>query len=258
MQPGGALELGTEYKLEVTAYEVSNGNVNFSSKLGTSTYDFVTPNNLAAPRASVRITKGQTNIKVSINMTDTNRIIMGDEYLVSIYNVDGVLVEEKTVEIGNSGNNTTISSDVDFTNLTPNTMYTVKINAKLDKNNDGAADGTYEDEINTSTITNAEASVVYEFTPGGNLVLTLCQCINFDNVGKVMYSIYSEDAKQYYTSGDVHIDEWTQISVSGSEAYMYEITNWAPLSSVTYSYIIQYYSETGELLGTTTGFFKRS
>lgn len=258
MQPGGALELGTEYKLEVTAYEVSNGNVNFSSKLGTSTYDFVTPNNLAAPRASVRITKGQTNIKVSINMTDTNRIIMGDEYVVSIYNVDGVLVEEKTVEIGNTGDSTTISSDVNFINLTPNTMYTVKINARLDKNNDGAADGTYEDEINTSTITNAEASVVYEFTPGGNLVLTLCQCINFDNVGKVMYSIYSEDAKQYYTSGDVHIDDWTQISVSGSEAYMYEITNWAPLSSVTYSYIIQYYSETGELLGTTTGFFKRS
>ena len=244
--------------MEVSAYEAHDGNVNFSSRLGRTTYDFKTPVSLVGPKAAVRITKGQTNIRVQINMTDTNRTIMNDEYKVSVYDVNGNLVEEKSVTLNNSGNNATNVKLVDFTGLTENTVYTVKVTARTDINNDGVADGVYEDEINTSTITYAESSVVYEFTPAGNLVFTLVQCINFENVEKVMYSIYSEDGTQYYTSENVPMDTWDEISVSGSSAYKYEITNWNPLSGVTYSYVIQYYSDGGDLLGTTTGFFKRS
>lgn len=258
LKPGGVLQLNTEYVLEVNAYEAHDGNVNFSSRLGNTKYEFKTPVSLVGPKAAVRITKGQTNIKVQVNMTDTNRTIMNDEYKVSIYDVNGNLVEDRLVTLNNSGDNVTNVKLVVFTGLAENTVYTVKVTARTDIDNNGVADGTYEDEINTSTITYAESSVVYEFTPAGNLVFTLVQCINFENVGKVMYSIYSEDGTQYFTSENVPMTAWDEISVSGSSAYKYEITNWSPLSGVTYSYVIQYYSDGGDLLGTTTGFFKRS
>ena len=45
---------------------------------------------------------------------------------------------------------------------------------------DGRADAKpYIEEINTSTISQAEASVVYEFTSSGNLVFTIRNCTNF-------------------------------------------------------------------------------
>jgi hypothetical protein len=152
-----------------------------------------------------------------------------------------------------------MSATVNFEELTENTVYTLKIEAPIDANNDGIADAKpFVEEINTSTISQAEASVVYGFEASGNLVFTLHNCTNFDNVGKVMYSIYSEDAKEFYKGEEVDFDVWKAEVGANGTSYSYEVKDWKPFVGVTYSYVIQYYNENGDLLGTTSGYFKKS
>ena len=45
---------------------------------------------------------------------------------------------------------------------------------------------------------------------------------------------------------------------ANGSSYSYEVKDWKPFVGVTYSYVIQYYNENGDLLGTTSGFFKKS
>ena len=262
LTPGGVLKLGTKYQLQVTAYESYNGVVNYESKLGQKTIEFTTPQSFVKPRASVRISQGQTDLKITINMTDTDRIIMNDKYTVTLYDSKGNEVKGKktTVTLDETTINKVMSATVNFEGLTENTVYKVKIEAPIDTNNDGKADEKpYVEEINTSTVSQAEASVVYEFTQAGNLVFTLRNCTNFESVSKVMYSIYSEDATVFYTGEEVAFSVWdTNVSANGT-SYSYEVkNNWKPFVGETYSYVIQYYNGNGDLLGTTSGFFKKS
>ena len=259
LTPGGVLKLGTQYKLQVTAYESYDGVVNYASQLGQRTITFTTPASFVKPRASVRISQGQTNIKATINMTDTDRVIVNDTYTVSLYDTKGNVIQEKTVTLGSSENNKIISTTVNFEGLDENTAYVLKIEAPIDTNNDRYDDSKlYVEEINTSTVSQAEASVVYEFTSAGNLVFTLRNCTNFENVSKVMYSIYSEDAKEFYTGEEVAFNVWDAYEGVNGTSYSYAVQNWKPFASLTYSYVIQYYNENGDLLGTTSGFFKKS
>ncbi|MEE1515965.1 MAG: collagen-like protein [Lachnospiraceae bacterium] len=259
LTPGGVLKLDTKYKLQITAYESYDGVVNYASQLGQKTVEFTTPQSFVKPRASVRISQGQTSIKATINMTDVDRIIMNDTYSVSLYDSKGNLVQQKSVTLGSSATNKVMSATVNFEELTENTVYTLKIEAPIDANNDGTADTKpFVEEINTSTISQAEASVVYGFEASGNLVFTLHNCTNFDNVGKVMYSIYSEDAKEFYKGEEVDFDVWEAEVGANGTSYSYEVKDWKPFVGVTYSYVIQYYNENGDLLGTTSGYFKKS
>ena len=261
LTPGGVLELGTQYQLQITAYESYDGVVNYASQLGQKTIKFTTPQSFVKPRASVRITQGQTNIKATINMTDADRIIMNDKYTVTLYDAEGNEVQKKEVTLEKSTNNKVIATTVNFEGLTENTVFVMKIEAPVDSNNDGIADAKpFVEELNTSTISQAEASVIYEFTSGGNLVFTLLDCTNFTNVSKIMYSIYAEDAREFYTSEEVAFDVWDQNVSENGTSYSYEVNspNWKPLVGATYSYVIQYYNENGDLLGTTRGFFKKS
>ena len=258
LTPGGVLKLGTQYKLQVTAYESYDGVVNYASQLGQRTITFTTPASFVKPRASVRISQGQTNIKATINMTDTDRVIVNDTYTVSLYDSKGNLKEKKAVTHAKSDNKV-ISTTVNFEGLDENTAYVLKIEAPIDTNNDRYDDSKlYVEEINTSTVSQAEASVVYEFTSAGNLVFTLRNCTNFENVSKVMYSIYSEDAKEFYTGEEVAFNVWDAYEGVNGTSYSYAVQNWKPFASLTYSYVIQYYNENGDLLGTTSGFFKKS
>ena len=261
LTPGGVLKLGTEYQLQITAYESYDGVVNYASQLGQKTITFTTPKSFVKPRASVRISQGQTNIKATINMTDADRIIMNDEYKVALYDAEGIKVKEQTVTLEKPSTNKTLSATVNFEGLTENTVFVMKIEAAIDSNNDGVADAKpFIEELNTSTVSQAEASVVYEFTSAGNLAFTLLDCTNFTNVKKIMYSIYAEDAREFYTSEEVPLDKWEpKISENGT-SYRYEVksSEWKPLVGATYSYVIQYYNESGDLLGTTRGFFKKS
>lgn len=257
LTPGGVLKLNTKYQIQVTAYESYNGVVNYASQLGQRTLTFTTPASFVKPRASVRISQGQTDIKVTINMTDIDRVIVNDTYVVALYDTKGNKVQQKTVTLGSSENNKVISITETFDGLTENTAYVLKIEAQIDTNNDGYADeNLYVEEINTSTVSQAEAAVVYEFTQAGNLVFTLRDCTNFENVSKVMYSIYSEDATEFYIGEEVALNVWDM----ENNTYSYEVRNneWKPSVGKTYSYVIQYYSENGDLLGTTSGFFKKS
>ena len=75
-----------------------------------------------------------------------------------------------------------------------------------------------------------------------------------------MYSIYAEDAREFYTSEEVPFAQWNPTVGENGNSYSYEVNspNWKPLVGATYSYVIQYYNENGDLLGTTRGFFKKS
>ncbi len=261
LTPGGVLKLGTEYQLQITAYESYDGVVNYASQLGQKTINFTTPQSFVKPRASVRIEQGQTNIKATINMTDPDRIIIDDTYTVTLYDAEGNVVQKKEIKLGSSVINTVMATTVNFEGLTENTVFLLKIEAPIDRNNDGRPDEKpYIEELNTSTISQAEASVVYEFTSAGNLVFTLLDCTNFTNVNKIMYSIYAEDAREFYTSEEVLFAQWNPTVGENGTSYSYEVNspNWKPLVGATYSYVIQYYNENGDLLGTTRGFFKKS
>ena len=74
-----------------------------------------------------------------------------------------------------------------------------------------------------------------------------------------MYSIYSEDAIEYITSESVLLKDWAIPEGGGNgKTYSYVVDEWEPSAYRTYSYVIQYYDEYGNLLGTTNGFFKKS
>ena len=258
LTPGGVLKLNTQYQLQVTAYESYDGVVDYSSQLGQKTVIFTTPESFVKPRASVRITQGQTDLKVTINMTDTDRIIMNDTYTVTLYDSKGNEVPGKKETVVLSGTGKVISATENFEGLTENTVYIVKIEAFVDADNNGVADATYVEEINTSTVSQAEAAVVYEFTSAGNLVFTLRNGTNFENVSKVMYSIYSEDAKEFYVGEEVAFEVWDASEGVNGVSYSYAVPDWKPFVGVTYSYVIQYYNSNGDLLGTTSGYFKKS
>jgi hypothetical protein len=270
LKPNDTLALNTEYILQVTAYEAIDGKVNFSSQLGQTEHRFKTPEIFTEPRASVRVVQGQTDLDVTINITDTDRVIVSDIYTVTLYDSKGNVVPQYdadkneipylTVKLPASEINKVMSDTVKFENLTENTVYKLKIEALIDLNNDGIPDETpYVKEINTSTISQAEAAVVYEFTKDGELMFTLRNCTNFENVNKVMYSIYSEDATEYITSESVLLKDWAIPEGGGDgKTYSYVVKDWEPFSGRTYSYVIQYYDNDGNLLGTTNGFFKKS
>lgn len=262
LKPGGVLKLNTEYKIVVTAYEARDGIVDFTSVLGTTEpIVFKTPERFTNPRASVRITQGQNSLTATINMSDENRIIVNDEYMVALYSASGELVEgtEKTVPLEKSTGNTVISKDVIFEGLTENTVYTLKIIAPIDKDNNGVDDDKpYTEEINTSTISHANATVIYEFSQAGKLIFTLRNCTNYDNVKEVMYTIYSEDGTNYCTSKKVPMRDWKEEAGPNGISYSYEVDTWEPFVGETYFYMIQYYDEHGEVLGTTDGYFKKS
>ncbi len=260
LKPGGGLKLNNEYILEVTAYEAIDEKVNFSSQLGQTRYTFRTPATFTEPRASVRISQGQKDLKVTVNMTDVDRVIMNDTYNVQLYNTEGDLVRESSVKLGTSNAGNVLQAVVDFTELTENTAYILKVLAPVDLNNDGSKDTDLcVKEINTSTISQAEASVVYEFTRDGELKFTLRNCTNFENVHSVMYSIYSEDATEFIKSEIVLLESWDTPEEGGDgKNYLYVVKDWEPFSGRTYSYVIQYYDNDGNLLGTTNGFFKKS
>ena len=262
LTPGGKLALNTEYKLQVTAYEAIDGKVNFKSQLGQTEHTFKSPEIFTEPRASVRITQGQKDLNVTINITDIDRVIMDDTYKVELYSTDGTLVRESSVKLGQSNEGKVLQAFVNFAELTENTSYVLKVVAQIDRDNNRLSDssnGICIKEVNTSTVSQAEASVVYEFTRDGELMFTLLNCTNFENVYNVMYSIYSEDATEYIKSETIPLANWDNPEAGGNgKTYSYVVDEWEPSAYRTYSYVIQYYDEYGNLLGTTNGFFKKS
>lgn len=247
----GLLQLNTSYKVVMTAYATDNdGNIIDATPIGTLTKEIRTPNALNSPRAAVRVVPGKTSLAITTVMTDTNKVIINDQYTVQVIAADGTTVSTKTVNTvpGQTVSTSTITVD----GLNENTPYTVKVTAKLDKNNDGANDNSdYVTAVSTATVSSAAASVTTSYTDD-KLVLTLRDRSNFDEVKTILYSIDSDDGATHYEDRSVAIEDWT--SSGGNISYN---TGFALESGASYSYTIQYYDVSGKLLGTTSGYFSK-
>jgi hypothetical protein len=250
-----ALDLGKQYVIEVTAYE-SNDTVVTNTVAGSMKKTINTPQIFSTPQANLRITQGQKNLQIKVLMADVDRIIINDKYSVELYGSDGALVKSIDVTMGQSSSNQLIEDVVEFTGLEENTQYVVKVVADLDRNNDGAKEEPqYMYVENTATVSQAEAKVESYVNIAGNPVFALRDCVNFENVSKIRYTIYSEDVSITYTSETVPVGEW---KTTDGTSYSYEVTQWQPPYATTYRYAIQYVAENDELLGTTIGYFTKS
>ena len=249
----GVLELNTQYKVVMTAYASdNNGTITDNTSIGTLSKTFTTPAGLKEPRASIRVVPSETSLDITVVMTDTNKVIVGNQYIIEIYNKDGSKVEGKTFNgTENETNVSTVKQTVD--GLTTDTPYTVRVTAKVDMNNDNATDGTdYVNSVATSTVSAATASVVTQVEDAGVLI-TLRDCANFEQVTSMIYSIDSEDGNQNFANASTAKTDWTDNNGTLSLQ-----TGFVPSGTGnTYAYTIQYYDAAGSLLGTSSGYFSK-
>ncbi len=252
----GVLEMGAKYTVKFEAYLSDNaGNIEDStSTIGTYTTYFTTPVSLEEPIANLQVVSGKDTLQITGTMTDIQRTIMNDQYVIAVYDLEGNLVATEpaniTKNIASGVSKTSFAGT--FTGLDTNTTYIVKVTAEIDTNNDGVSNGTYEYALTGSTVSTASATVSISYTVNDELIFTLENTTNFEDVARVQYTVDSSDGSVNYTNGTTDLANWTS---NGNGVYSY-ITNY-PMESGQYYYTLQYYSASGKLLGSNTGRFNK-
>lgn len=246
----GKMVQGGNYRVEVYAYEYSGGHLT-NTKIGQKSKTIIVEEMNELPRVSVRVNPGINTLAVTATIRDKYHMMQSDDFIISLYDEEnGTQVASYPYSM-NSGTDST-STTYTFTDLSESHNYQIRVSADLDKNNDGTKDAEVDYRLNTATISQASCTVLSSFaSTTGNLTITLKGCVNFTSVAKVNYSIYSEDGSIFYTSNNTNLSDWTP----SGDAYDFN-TGWNA-NNGTYYYIMQYYSEGGELLGSSTGYMKR-
>ena len=252
----GQLAMGATYTVVLNAYLSDNsGNIlDSSNSIGSCTTTFTTPTVLSEPVANLQVIAGKESLQVSGTMTDVQRTIMDDRYVIAVYDLEGNKVVTQPAEIVKeiaAGSTKTAFSGT-FEGLNTNSTYIVKVTASVDTNNNGSTDGTYEYALATSTVAYAFATVSVSYTVNEELILSLEDVTNFEDVAQIKYTIDSYDGSINYTNGTVNLTSWTENGV-GSYSY---ITGYK-MESGQYYYTLQYYSSSGKLLGSNTGRFNK-
>ena len=252
----GTLAMNTTYTIVFSAYSSdNNGNIlDSTSTIGTCTKTFKTPSVLAEPSATMQIVAHKDTLEVTGTMTDAQRTIMNDTYVVSVYDLDGNLVATDPTSITKqiaSGSSKSVYTGT-FSGLNTNTAYIIKVTADVDTNNDGVKDKTYEYAITSSTVSTAYATVSISYGPNDELVLKLENTTNFEDVATVKYTIDSSDGSINYNNGSIALSSFTS---TGVNSYSY-VTNFIT-NPGQYYYTLQYYNASGKLLGSNTGRFNK-
>lgn len=253
--PDGPLEMGTTYTVEYKAYTSTNAGaiLDATEPIGHCTKEFTTPASLTGPRCSVRVVSGMTDLTVTVVMSDAQKTIVDDVFYIDVYDLEGVKITTEATRLKvntKSGSASTVYSGK-LENLPENTAFKVVVTADVDSNNDGVADTTYKNELATSTISTATATVATSYTAEGYVNFKLLDLANFDNIDKIVYSIDSQDGGKNYENVSKALTDWTQ---SGN-TYSYT-TGFAPEEAGTYHYTIQFYEGTA-LRGSSSGYFTK-
>lgn len=252
--PNGPLKLGQTYFIEYTAYTSTNAGAitNATEPIGFLREDFTMPDELSAPRASLRVVSGSNSVSVTVVMYDTEKTIYNGKFYIDAYDLAGNRITNDTTRLTvnvSPGSGTTVYSGA-IQGLPENQSYRIVVSALVDRNNDGTYESTYSNELTANTITTSTATVTTSYNSTGNLTFKLMELVNFDNVNKIVYSIDSQDGATNYENVSKTLDQWTQ---SGS-TYSYT-TGFAPESG-TYHYTLQFYNGSS-LIGSTSGYFTK-
>lgn len=248
----GMLVMGGKYKVVFMAYPSDNsGNITDNNDIGSCEVYFDVPSVLSKPTAAMQVISGKDSIQVTGSVTDINRTIMGDTFEIAVYDLDGNKVSstpsEITKDIASGATKAEFSGE--FTGLVPNSAYIIKVTANIDTNNDGNRDDVYEYALAGNTVSTASATVSVSYTVNEELVLSLEKTTNFNNVDKVLYTIDSSDGKVNYFNGEFAWPDGNPSAYTQPTSHIIE--------SGQYSYTLQYYDETGKLLGSNTGRFNK-
>lgn len=198
LAPGGALKLGTSYKLKIKAVSDEGGDL-----LGEKEISFTTPARLSEPTFMIQATpstaeNGTSNLKVSVVCTDSQHTVVNDRYTVNILDTDGTVI--KTGTFNKTTNNSIVTNTSMFSGLAQNTNYAVEVVAQVDLDNDGNADAaSVTRRINVLTTTGSSATVGAT-ADTNNLELRLTSLANFDEVEKIYITAYKEGTTIYNTS----------------------------------------------------------
>lgn len=253
--PGGPLEMGTTYTVEYNAYTSTNDGVILDANeiIGFCTKEFTTPSNLTGPRCSMRVVSGMTDLTVTVVMSDAQKTIVDDVFYIDVYDLEGVRITTDATRLkvtATNGSGSTVYTGK-LSNLPENKAFKVVVTADVDNDNDGVADTTYKNELATSTISSATATVATSYTAEGYLNFKLLDLSNFDKIDKIVYSIDSQDGGKNYENVSKALSDWTQVG----NTYSYT-TGFAPEEAGTYHYTIQFYEGTA-LRGSTSGYFTK-
>ena len=250
-----ALAMGATYTIVFTAYPSDNdGNILSSSSIGSTTTTFTTPRTLSEPVATLQVISGKDSLEVIGTVTDTDRTIMDNTYTVAVYDLEGNIVPTTpaniTVEIP-AGSSKTAFSGI-FTGLDRNNTYFVKVTALVDCNNNGAKDLDFEYALTGNTVSVASAIISVSYTINQEMILSLENVTNFEDVVRVDYTIYNLDGSEYFDSGSFTNLEWSD-NGSGTLSYISKFK----VDPGQYNYTLQYYNSQGKVVGSNTGRFNK-
>lgn len=252
----GSLNMGATYKVVFEAYLSTNEGVIIDKdhSIGTCTTTFKTPSVLNEPLSTLRVKAGSDTLQITGTMTDSQRVIIGDKFIIQVFDLQGNLFSTNPdkIEVNLASGQSKAAISGTFRDLTPNMAYIVKLTAETDTDNDGVKDFIYENSLAANTVSTASATISTNYTVNDELIISMEDITNFDDVVKVQYTIDSDDGSVNYTNGTTNLSEWT-LSASGTYSY---ITNYK-LESGKYFYTLQYYSSSGKLLGSNTGRFNK-
>lgn len=252
--PGGLLQMGATYTVKFKAYTSTNAGVitNKTEPIGYCEQTFTTPENLSAPRSSMRVVSGMDALTVTLVMYDTQKTIYNDTFYVDVYDLAGNLVTNESTRLKvtatNSSTSTVYTGKIE--NLPANQSYRVIVSAEVDRDNNGIAETSYVNELTASTISTATATVSTSYTSDGYLTFKLLDLANFSNVTRIVYSIDSQDGSTNFENVDKALADWTKVG----NTYSYT-TGYAPESG-TYHYTLQFYNGSS-LVGSTSGYFTK-
>lgn len=247
MNPGGAvLAPGVDYELIVKAYDNAGSS---DSDIGTQSLFFTTAV-FKKPTSKYSVTATANTLNINYVITDKYRTIYNvtDTQTAGPYTMTVTYVNQAGETVTHLKEENLFGNIVnkEITGLPPVTVCEIKIEAKLDLDNDGVVDeALYTDTFTGSTLNTTTASTTAYTVAGDNhFIISLENLSNFAAVKTVEYSIYGSNAA---VIGSESIDISAMIPTT-TGGYQYT-SGYAASTSGMHYLSIKFYDESGVCIG---------
>jgi len=244
----GALAMGTQYKLIVTAKENVGG-----GPLGEKILTFTTPSVLQLPTFNIStltsINPGNeenVDITAKIVSVDNNRSMKDNTYTVTLKDKNGNPIDGVQPQTVVRSAQASDPQTVTFIGVPGGAEYVIEVTANADKDNNGSGETPIIEQVNVVALGNTKATI----SASGNYsqyVIYFSDLQGFENVKSIVVTVYSPlDAAVIKTETIPVVED----EVAEGEIVRYIDWNVSSIGNGKYPVSVQYQDEQGGRLNT--------